>query len=58
MLKSNKLINYIERLAMGNLTHEQIHGDGGHGAWITEAIMDFNALWLRDRSGKFLKKQI
>jgi uncharacterized protein (DUF1786 family) len=56
MLTSNKLINYIEKLAWGVLTHEQIHGDGGHGAWIAEAIDGFECVVATGPMRKLLQK--
>jgi uncharacterized protein (DUF1786 family) len=56
MLTPNKLINYIEKLAMGVLPHEQIHGDGGHGAWITQAINGFECVVATGPKRKILQK--
>lgn len=56
MLTPNKLINYIEKLALGILTHEQIHGDGGHGAWIAEAIDGFECVVATGPKREILKK--
>lgn len=56
MLTPNKLNNYIDELAKGILTHEQIHGDGGHGAWITEPIDGFNCVVVTGPQRKLLKK--
>ncbi|MGP8024072.1 MAG: DUF1786 domain-containing protein [Methanobacterium sp.] len=56
MLTPNKLINYMEKLALGILTHEQIHGDGGHGAWIAEAIDGFECVVATGPKRKILQK--
>jgi uncharacterized protein (DUF1786 family) len=56
MLTTNKLINFIEKLALGVLTHEQIHGDGGHGAWIVEAIDGFEYVVATGPKRDILKK--
>lgn len=37
-LKIEKLIN---RLSEGIITHEEVHGEGGHGAWAVDGIGDF-----------------
>ncbi len=55
MLTPNKLINYIEELDLGILTHEQIHGDGGHGAWIAEAIDGFECIVATGPKRKILQ---
>lgn len=44
MLTPKKIVNYVEELAEGILVHEQIHGDGGHGAHILEAIDGFECV--------------
>ena len=44
MLTPNKITNYVEQLAAGILVHEQIHGDGGHGAWVAEPIDGFECV--------------
>jgi uncharacterized protein (DUF1786 family) len=56
MLTTNKLINFIEKLALGVLTHEQIHGDGGHGAWIAEAIDGLEYVVATGPKREILKK--
>lgn len=38
MLTPNKFQNFIVELVNGTLINEQIHGDGGHGAWIKEPL--------------------
>ena len=38
LLTPNRIKYYLEELVNGTLTHEQIHGDGGHGAWVVEPV--------------------
>ena len=56
MLTPNKLFNYIDELAAGVLLHEQIHGDGGHGAWIAEPIDGFECVVATGPLRKILQK--
>ena len=56
MLTPNKLLNYIEELADGVLLHDEIHGDGGHGAWIAEPIGCFEYVVATGPKRKILKK--
>ncbi len=56
MLTPNKLLNYIEELAAGVLLHEQIHGDGGHGAWVAEPIDGFECVVATGPQRKMLQK--
>ncbi len=44
MLTPSKINKFVKELAMGTLRHEQIHEDGGHGAWVAEPIGDFECL--------------
>jgi uncharacterized protein (DUF1786 family) len=44
MLTTDKINRFVKELALGTLTHEQLHGDGGHGAWVVEPIGDFECL--------------
>ncbi len=38
MLSPAKLEDFIIRLCLGKLTHSEIHGDGGHGAYTVDAV--------------------
>lgn len=45
LLNSGKLIDYIERLRMGALTHAEVYQDGGHGCYISpdyDPVSGFN----------------
>lgn len=44
MLTPDKITRFCRELALGTLSHEQIHEDGGHGAWVAEPIGDFECL--------------
>lgn len=44
MLSPGKITRFVKELAQGTLTHETVHDDGGHGAWIAEPIEDFQCL--------------
>ncbi len=44
MLTPDKITRFCRELAQGTLSHEQIHEDGGHGAWVAEPIGDFQCL--------------
>ena len=43
-LNMEKIELYVEKLVNGSLTHEEIHEDGGHGAWAIEAIDNFECI--------------
>ncbi|WJI09468.1 hypothetical protein FGU46_04855 [Methanobacterium sp. CWC-01] len=38
MLTPSKIESFISRLVSGEITHEEVHEDGGHGAWVVEPI--------------------
>lgn len=44
MLTPAKITRFVKELALGTLTHETVHEDGGHGAWIAEPIENFQCL--------------
>lgn len=56
MLTPGKITRFIKELAQGTLSHETIHEDGGHGAWITEPIGDFECLVATGPKREILKK--
>jgi uncharacterized protein (DUF1786 family) len=41
MLTPSTIENFIHRLISGEITHEEVHDDGGHGAWVAEPIEEF-----------------
>lgn len=56
MLTQDKITDYVNQLAEGTLTHEQIHEDGGHGAWIAEPIEEFECVVATGPQRDILKK--
>ncbi len=40
-LNPQKIKYLIGKLADGTITHEEVHADGGHGAWVTGPINNF-----------------
>ncbi len=42
MLTPSKIENFIDRLVSGEIAHEEVHEDGGHGAWVVESIEKFD----------------
>ncbi|MGC9517271.1 MAG: DUF1786 domain-containing protein [Methanomicrobiales archaeon] len=43
-LTRDKIELFVNKLVEGTLTHEEIHDDGGHGAWVLNAIDDYNCI--------------
>ena len=37
-LTTTKLQNLVKKLQEGTITHEEVHDDGGHGAWVTGSM--------------------
>lgn len=44
MLNTDKINKFTRELAQGTLSHEDVHEDGGHGAWVVEPIGDFECV--------------
>jgi uncharacterized protein (DUF1786 family) len=44
MLTSSMIESYVDRLVSGEITHEEVHEDGGHGAWVVEPIEKYESL--------------
>jgi uncharacterized protein (DUF1786 family) len=44
MLNPKRIEDLVNRLAEGSITHEEVHEEGGHGAWISEPIGSFQCL--------------
>jgi uncharacterized protein (DUF1786 family) len=44
MLTPKRIEKLVNRLANGSITHEEVHEDGGHGAWMAEPIGSFQCL--------------
>ncbi len=43
-LNKEKIELYVKKLVQGTLTHDEVHKDHGHGAWVLEAIEDFECI--------------
>ncbi len=56
MLNPSKITRFIKELALGTLSHETVHEDGGHGAWIAEPIGDFDCLVATGPKREILKQ--
>ncbi len=55
-LTPEKIEKYVNKLADGTITHEEIHEDHGHGAWSLEPIGDFETLIATGPRRKILEK--
>ena len=55
-LTPEKIEKYVNKLADGTITHEEIHSDHGHGAWSLEAIGDFEAVIATGPRRKILEE--
>jgi uncharacterized protein (DUF1786 family) len=47
---------FVNKLADGTITHEEVHEDHGHGAWSLEPIGDFEAIVATGPRRKVLEK--
>ncbi|OPY28236.1 MAG: hypothetical protein A4E27_00370 [Methanobacterium sp. PtaU1.Bin242] len=56
MLTPDKITNYVEKLVAGTLFHEQIHDDGGHGAWVAEPTDGFECVVATGPQRRILQK--
>ena len=43
-LDVDKINHLLEKLQNGTITHEEVHKDGGHGAWVTGPMNDFECV--------------
>jgi uncharacterized protein (DUF1786 family) len=41
MLTTKRIEELVIRLADGSITHEEVHNEGGHGAWVAQSIGSF-----------------
>jgi len=55
-LTPDKIYLFIKKLVDGTLTHEEIHEDGGHGAWVLEPIDEFESVVATGPRRKILQK--
>lgn len=44
LLTPKKIEKLVPRLSEGIITHEEVHEDGGHGAWVIDAIGPFECV--------------
>lgn len=44
LLTPQKIEKLVNRLSEGIITHEEVHEDGGHGAWAIDAIGAFECV--------------
>lgn len=56
ILNPEKIKKYVNKLADGTITHEEIHGDRGHGAWSLEPIGEFEAVVATGPRRRILEK--
>ena len=55
-LNPEKIKSLIGKLADGTITHKEVHDDGGHGAWVTGPIKDFECVVSTGPLRNILKK--
>lgn len=55
-LTPEKIERYVNKLANGTITHEEIHSDHGHGAWSLSPIGEFEAIIATGPRRKILEK--
>ena len=55
-LNPENIEEYINKLANGTITHEEIHNDHGHGAWSLSPIGEFEAVVATGPRRKILEK--
>jgi uncharacterized protein (DUF1786 family) len=44
LLTPKRIEKLVNRLCGGNITHEEVHDEGGHGAWVIEGIRSFECV--------------
>jgi uncharacterized protein (DUF1786 family) len=55
-LNPENIETYVNKLADGTITHEEIHDDHGHGAWSLSPIGEFEAVIATGPRRKILEK--
>jgi uncharacterized protein (DUF1786 family) len=43
-LDSDKMTKLLEKLRDGTITHQEVHDDGGHGAWVTGPMEEIQSI--------------
>lgn len=56
ILTPDKIKIFVEKLVDGTLTHEEIHKDGGHGAWVLGPIDEFECVVVTGPKRKILQR--
>jgi len=56
MLTPSKIEKFIDRLVSGEISHEEVHEDGGHGAWVAEPIEKFDRVVVTGPQRKIISK--
>ncbi|MEG3223948.1 MAG: hypothetical protein BME94_00090 [Methanobacteriales archaeon Met13] len=56
MLTPQKIEDLVEKLISGKITHQEVHQDKGHGAWVVEPIETFESLVATGPQRKLLQK--
>ncbi|MDI6723838.1 MAG: DUF1786 domain-containing protein [Methanobacterium sp.] len=55
-LTPEKIEKYVNKLAKGTITHEEVHSDHGHGAWSLAPIGEFEAVIATGPRRKILEE--
>jgi uncharacterized protein (DUF1786 family) len=55
-LNPEKIKYLLDRLANGTITHEEVHEDGGHGAWVTGPMNSFDCVVATGPRRRILQK--
>lgn len=56
MLTSSKMEQLVDKLVTGEITHEEVHEDGGHGAWVVDSIRKFDRVVVTGPQRKIINK--
>lgn len=55
-LNKEKIELYVKKLVKGTLTHDEIHSDNGHGAWVLEELEDIECIVATGPKRKLLNQ--
>jgi uncharacterized protein (DUF1786 family) len=55
-LDPEKIVHLLGKLENGTITHEEVHDDGGHGAWTTAPISDVECIVASGPLRRILEK--
>jgi uncharacterized protein (DUF1786 family) len=56
MLTPSKIEIFIDRLVSGEITHKEVHDDGGHGAWVVKPIETYESVVTTGPQRKIMDK--